>query len=332
MTATDADAITHLAAPPFVLLSRVAEAAYWAGRYLERAEATARLVRCHTDLYLDLPRSAGLTWSPLLAVLGTSTAFDGAGRPPSEDEVVAFLTHDRTGQSSISASLGAVHENLRVTRPLLPTEAAEVLNELHTHVRTTAARAVPRAGRIEWLTGVIRRCQTLNGLLIDTMSHDDCFSFFTIGRQLERADMTTRILDVQSEVLMGRARAEVAPHAEVCWASALKSLNAFDSYRRRHSGTRAVDTLHFLLRDAQCPRSVDACLTEVARRMLELPRHEEAMAASAAVGDLLRRAEVDVLVDAGLHDFVDTVQRSLDDVHSAIGATWFGADATPVAA
>lgn len=308
---------------PFVLLSRVAESAYWAGRYLERAETTARLLRCHTDLFLDLPKSVGLGWWPLLAVLGTGEQFGRNHHHATEDVVVGHLACDRRADCSIVSSLAAVHENLRVTRPVMPAEAAEVLNELRRHVDATVDRAIERPTRIDWLTGVIRRCQTLNGLLLDTMSHDDCFSFFTIGRQIERADMTTRVLDVQAGVLMGRGGEEVEPFADVCWASALRSLNAFDSYRRRHTGTSAETTLAFVLRDPQCPRSVEACITEASRRLLELPHHEDAMAAGAAVEALLSHSDIDALVDGGLHDRVDLLQRAIGAIHEAIARTWF---------
>lgn len=308
---------------PFVLLSRVADAAYWTGRYLERAETTARLLRCHTDLFLDLPRSVGLGWWPLLAVLGTGEQFGRNHRHATEDVVVGHLACATEDSSSIVASLAAVHENLRVTRPVMPAEAAEVLNELHGHVRSTAPAAIERPTRIEWLTGVIRRCQTLNGLLLDSMSHDDCFSFFTLGRQLERADMTTRVLDVQAGVLMGRGGDAVDPYADVCWASALKSINAFEGYRRRFTSTSAADTIAFLLRDPQCPRSVSACVIEVSRRLLELPRHDEAMAASASVENTLREADIDGLVDGGLHDHLDVLQAAIAEVHRAIDRTWF---------
>ena len=317
---------------PFVLLSRVAESAYWAGRYLERAETTARLLRCHTELFLDLPKSVGLGWWPLLAVLGTGEQFGRNHHHATEDIVVGHLAGDRRASCSIVTSLAAVHENLRVTRPVMPAEAAEVLNELHRHVDTTVDRAIERPTRIEWLTGVIRRCQTLNGLLLDTMSHDDCFSFLTIGRQLERADMTTRVLDVQAGVLMGRGGEQVEPFTDVCWASALRSLNAFDGYRRRHTGTSAETTLAFLLRDPQCPRSVEACITEAARRLLELPHHEDAMAASAAVEALLTHCDIEALVDGGLHDRVDDLQRAIGAMHEAVARTWFDVGAEPAMA
>lgn len=308
---------------PFVLLSRVADAAYWTGRYLERAETTARLLRCHTELYLDLPKSVGLGWWPLLAVLGTDEEFGKNHHHATEEIVVGHLACERSEPSSIVASLDSVHENLRVTRPVIPVEAAEVLNRLHSHVTATAPQAIDRATRIDWLTGVIRRCQTLNGLLLDSMSHDDCFSFFTIGRQLERADMTTRVLDVQAGVLMGRGGAAVEPFADVCWASALKSINALEGYRRRFTSTSAADTVSFLLRDPQCPRSVSACVIEASRRLLELPRHEEAMARSAAVEQVLSGVDVDELVDGGLHDHLDVVQSAIGDVHTAVHDTWF---------
>ena len=127
-----------------MLLSRVAESVYWAGRYLERAEATARLVHVHTELFLDLPKAAGVGWTPLLAVTGSGQAFRHRHTGASEEEVVDFLAISAEHQGSILASVAQAHANLRVTQAVLPSEAWGVLNQLHSWVAQTRHEAVDR--------------------------------------------------------------------------------------------------------------------------------------------------------------------------------------------
>ena len=188
-----------------MLLSRVAESVYWTGRYLERAEATARLVQVHTELFLDLPKAAGVGWSPLLAVTGSGDAFRTQllrGRPRSE--VVGFLAVDADNPGSVVASLAQARANLRVTRAVVPREAWEVLNELHLWAVGHLDEAVDRRTRV-CVDGPRRAAAAScsRGSLDGTMSHDESYSFLEIGRFLERADMTTRVLDVQAEILIG---------------------------------------------------------------------------------------------------------------------------------
>lgn len=313
-------------APAPILLSRVADAAYWAGRYLERAEGTARLIRAHNDLLLDLPAAANVGWLPLLAVVGEES---GVHRG-SEDWVIRQLTADPDNTSSIVHSMESVHHNLRVTRAVMPIEAAEVLTELHNDVVHTATAALHRRGREAWLTRVIRGCQTLAGILAETMVHDDAYRFFTIGRQLERADMTTRVLDVQAEVLTGQAGFAVEMHGHVCTAAALRSVSALQAFRRRGQVATGEAIVAFLLGDPLCPRTVQACLTEGSRWLLEVPRHEDAMQACSDMQMLLDQSDAAELVETGsLHDFVDELQLALGTVHDRIHTTWFAP--TPVA-
>ncbi|MEM7337844.1 MAG: alpha-E domain-containing protein [Actinomycetota bacterium] len=310
-------------APSPLLLSRVAESSYWAGRYIERAEGTARLIRSHAELVIDLPASAFVGWRPLLAVLGAGTDFDENHEHASEEEVTRHLAASTENSGSIRSSVSAVHQNLRITRSVMPIEAAEVLTDLHRHVESTAYQAVDRRTRSDWLTSVIRQCQTLTGIMADTMSHDDAFCFFTVGRQLERADLVTRVLDVEAAVLTGRAHDALVPYQDLCWAAALRSVSALQAFRRRSSAHTPEATIAFLLRDPRCPRTVESCLVEASRWLLEIPRHEDAMAACASVGTLLQGVDMDDLMNGGLHEFVDELQLAISELHDRIGETWF---------
>ncbi|MCU1376337.1 MAG: Protein containing domain [Actinomycetia bacterium] len=305
-----------------MLLSRVAECVYWTGRYLERAEAAARLVKVHTELYCDLPLSTGVGWSPLLLVTGSAEAFgDRAAR---EDDVVEFLAIDPANSSSILSSLQHARQNLRITRDQFPQSAWEELNNLYLWASDHAHEAVDRRGRGRWTVEIIRRCQLMSGLLADDMSHDDAHAFLQIGRFVERADMTTRVLDVQAGILFGSDGDGVQPYADVTWMSVLQTLSAHQMFQRAmRTGISGPNALRFLLRDGQFPRSVEHCLTRVSQRLLELPAYEEPMAGCAEVQRLLEDVDPATLGPAELHDFVDVVQRSIAGLHDLLVEAYF---------
>src|ERR1700738_1724187 len=267
-----------------MLLSRVAEGVYWTGRYAERAEATARLIKVHTELFLDLPKSAGVGWSPLLAVTGSGDAFSTQYSNAAEDEVVAFLVVDADNPGSVIASLAEARANLRVTRTVLPRQSWEVLNGLFLWAVDTSSEAVDRRTRLAWMDHIIRDCQLFTGSLAGTMCHDESYSFLEIGRFIDRADMTTRVLDVQAEILIGQGADTVRPYADITWMNVLHSLATRQMFLRHgRPGASGPEALRFLLKDPRFPRSVEHCLTGVSRCLLELPAHTEPMAGCAAV-------------------------------------------------
>ncbi|MDQ1493367.1 MAG: hypothetical protein QOJ23_5881 [Actinomycetota bacterium] len=306
-----------------MLLSRVARSVYWAGRHLERAEATARLVHVHTKLFLDLPKAAGIGWRPLLALAGNGEAFRQRHPEASEEHVVGFLATDADHQGSIVGSVAQAHSSLRVTQAILPSEAWEVLNQLHSWAAQTRHQAVDRRTRLGWTTQLIRQCQLLSGMLEGAMSHDDTYAFLEIGRSLERADMTTRVLDIQAGVLAGQ-RDGANPYVDVTWTGVLRSLSAYQMFLRTAGSTvTGPAALRFLLRDQQFPRSVERCLIVISYALLELCRHDDPMAGCAEVQRLLAEAELDGLGPTGLHDYADRLQQGLGALHDQLVATYF---------
>jgi uncharacterized alpha-E superfamily protein len=312
-----------------MLLSRVAESVYWAGRYLERAEATARLVKVHTELFLDLPAMAGVGWSPLLAVTGTREAFDEHYNDAIEEDVIRFLTSDAASPTSILSSLTSARYNFRVTRNVLPASAWEQLNQLYLWVVQSRTLAVDRRTRLACMDRVIRDCYLLRGLLAGTMSHDEAYWFLEIGSLVERADMTTRVLDVQAGVLMqdgttATANSAVEAYSDITWVSVLRSLSAQQMFRRAvHSGITGQAALKFLLRDPQFPRSVEHCLTRISRALLELPHYDEAMVGCAKVQQLLVDSDINALSSESLHHHMDDLQIGIGGLHTAITETYF---------
>ncbi|MGI9018159.1 MAG: alpha-E domain-containing protein [Euzebya sp.] len=322
-----------------MLLSRLAEHVYWAGRYLERAEATARLLRSSTELYLDMPKAVSVGWRPTLAVTGNADAYeqvvttdDGGVVATEEHQIVSFLTTAEDNPGSILQCVTAARQNLRSVRALLPRSGWETANSLYLWAQDNTDRAVPRRSRLEWLSEVISRCQTLAGLLDGTMSHDQAYAFLQVGRHLERADMTTRVIDVQASILLGHRMGEgTLPYADVTWMAVLKSVSAMQMFRRvARAGVSGPRALQFLLSDPQFPRSVEFSLTELSRRLLELPHHDEIMAACAVAQQELESADLTGLSGAELHSYMDVLQGQLAGVHQAAAATWFAPPAVAV--
>jgi len=310
-----------------VLLSRVAESVYWVGRYLERAEDTARLVKVHTELFLDLPKAAGLGWFPLLAVTGAADSYRARYSEATEEEVIEFLTTEPDNSGSVLTSLSRARANMRVTRSVFAGEAWHALNDFHQWASDTSEEAVDRRTRVRWMEELVHRCQLLSGQMDGVMSHDQAYAFLEMGRFLERADMTTRVLDMQADVLLG-AGAQLGSYTDVTWMSALRCVNAHQMYRR--AGGVAVSgpgALAFLLKDVQFPRSVEHCFTALARSLLELPRCQDAMAVCADLEAQLEAADVTALADAGLHEWVDALQEGIGDLHAVLAETYFAAPA-----
>ncbi|MGO8871778.1 MAG: alpha-E domain-containing protein [Acidimicrobiales bacterium] len=313
-----------------MLLARMAEAVYWSGRYLERAECTARIVQVHTDTHVDLPVGADVGWEPLLSIVGVDSEFaarysaasGSSDTRAAEEDVIEFLLHGEDNPSSILAAVAAARMNLRTARPVVPREAWEACNDLWLACSDHVAEADTRKGRVPWLRRVIAGCQTINGIMVGTMSRDEAMSFVTIGQNLERADLTTRVLDVRSESLQPRRGDD--PYEVVHWMAVLRSLAAYQPFRRAMPARpQGGSTLRFLLQDDRFPRAVAACLAETRSHLKGLARSEDALDACADASLVVASAAVPRLTLGGLSEFLDEVELALDAIHRRIDQTYF---------
>ena len=302
------------------MLSRAAERIYWAGRYLERAENTARIVQQHTQLLLDIPAEAGVGWQELMAIFGVRERI----RESDEERVVLeFLVSDPGGVSSLISSIRSARDNIRNSRDLLPQESWESANELYQLSRRRLERATDAEDRFDLLSDCIGRCQQINGILSGTMSHTSPFHFLTLGQTIERADMTSRIIDVAAAYLQ-QNEALVLRYGSTLWTNVLKSVSGFQMYRQYQQpqvvGIAAID---FLLNDVAFPRAVRACIESAKRTAGLLPRSD------GLIG-VLEKAEQDLpyplpehLDGAGVSDQMDTLQKHMGSAHAAVVETWF---------
>ena len=304
------------------MLSRVAERMYWAGRYLERAENSARLVDSYDNLLLDLPPDAGVDWRRLLQIADAEQEFEQRGEAPTERNILGFLLSDVDNPGSLYSSLAFVRENVRTSRDLIPREAWECVNELYLMARRRLSKAIGRPNRHEIMSACIVGCQQLTGLLSGTMSHGEAYNFLRLGVHLERADMSSRVVDVAALTLMDSEASEA--YENTLWMGVLKSLSAYQMYRQ-HVRRRIApaDVVEFLIKDKQFPRAIAAVLMALHDSTGSLPRNTAVAAALAKLEQSIATAEVGSKGAGPLHDYIDRLQIGLADLHRAIEAAWF---------
>ncbi len=309
------------------MLSRVAENLYWLGRYLQRAENTARLITVNASLLLDLPKHATFGWEPLVDIVGAKETYKTLYNDYSEASVVRFLMLEQRYPGSIFSSLSYAREILRISRDIMPREIWEKLNDLYFFVQEKGERATTRARRQEFLNEVIEIALLIYGMLISNMSREVGFQFLRIGTNIEQADMTTRIIEVRSTTMIrGAGTEQLRPFQNIWWMSVLRSLTAYQMYRRhvriRVSGP---SVLRFLLQNRQFPRSVVFCLNTVASTLPHLPANRKIERAIQRTRALVQDADVEGLLatDTGLHRLIGEIQIGLADLHEALSAAWF---------
>ncbi|MEX2367063.1 MAG: alpha-E domain-containing protein [Pseudohongiellaceae bacterium] len=312
------------------MLSSVAERVYWMGRYIERVENTARLLNVYSAMLFDLPRGTDIGWNTLVDITGINEEFSQRYSSMDEKSVVRFLLTDGGSPTSIFCGLKMVRENARTTREVIPSECWEHINDLYHFARENVSSGVSRGRRHELLFQIIAECQQISGLLSDTMSHNTAYAFINIGRKLERADMTTRIVDVGSINLLPGMKSDhehserLAAYENVIWMCILRSLSAYQAYRQHvHNRVSGDQVVRYLLQDSEFPRSVMFCLDQLNFYIGKLPNHENVLRAVARVQRLSKDVKIDDLLEKGLLDFIDELQISIADIHEELRNSWF---------
>ena len=318
------------------LLSRVAESLYWMGRYVERAENTARLldVTYHGHLEPGTGEVAGATntWEALITTLGLRSHYRDLCGEVSEQQVVEFLTFSRQNSSSIISSLANARENARGCRDQLSSETWVAINWLH---HTTASRnfhLVMADGLYDFCDSVRQGAQTFHGTAENTSLHDESWYWLRTGVLIERADMVTRIVDSKYHLLMASPEDIGGPLDRYQWGAVLRSVSGYEAFRRTHQeGIDGPAVIGFLLLQREFPRSLRASIdglrnaldnaTEGADPRLRNP----AMGKVTALQARLQFETRESVVGAGLHETLSHVQETLAGISQAVSEAFFWA-------
>jgi uncharacterized alpha-E superfamily protein len=308
------------------LLSRVAESLYWMARYIERAENVARFVGVNLHLMLDLP-SEEKQWQPIVDTTGDAHVFDERYGAATQESVIQFLASDETNFNSIFSCIRAARENARSVREIISSEMWEQVNALYLLVReadTHIADALPT-----YFHEVRMACDQFQGVTDSTMTHNEAWQFIGLGRTLERADKTTRLLDVKYFILLPSLSDVGTPYDEIQWSAVLRSVSGFEMYRKKHGRISPARLVEFLVFDNEFPRAVRYSIGRADRFLHSItgtPTGTFSCASEQRLGLLkseLDYGRVDATVAGGLHEFLDGLQVKMNRIDECIRGDFF---------
>ncbi len=314
------------------MLSRVAESIYWHNRYIERVENIARFVDVNLNLMIELPPDFGEQWQPLIQTSGEEATFKQLYATPSKENVIRFLTFDRSHNNSLLSCLILARENARGVRERISTELWEQVNQLYWMVKDAAPKS-------EWSTEELflffekikKECYVMSGIADNTLSYSEEWHFARVGKFLERVDQLSRILDVKFYYLLPKGKGQsIATTIDLIqWRAVLRSISAEEMYRREYGILNPMRIAEFLILDPLFPRSIRHGLTQLQDALLKITGNHSgsfSLPIEKTVGRLktnLDYIEIDEIFNFGLHEYLVRIQTRLDEAGSHIYDSFF---------
>ncbi len=317
------------------MLSRVADSLYWMSRYIERAENAGRFVHVNLTLMLDSPVGLMEQWEPLIQITAASEAFKARYGGASQENVIQFLTFDTENPDSIRSCLLKARENARSIREIIPFDLWTEINDFYLKVNSDAAVAQAAESPHDFFSYVRRSAHLIEGVTHATLSRGEAWHFSRMGRLIERAEKTTRLLDTKYFLLLPSVEDVGTPVDDLHWSAVLKSASAFTMYRQRHGRLSPDHVCEFLILDQRFPRSVQFCVNnaeESARAISNTPPGNYQNEAERRLGQLaseLTYTDVSEVFRQGLHEFLDGLQIRLNEIGDGIYSTFI--ESRPVA-
>lgn len=311
------------------LLCRYAEAAFWMARYMERAENLARILDVNETFARDT--DGAQNWLSIVRLNADEERFFTRHDEASGRAVLQFYVLDTENPSSIMSAVAMARENARTLRPLISTEMWSQLNVFHGWLRELTASDLTLSA-VSRLCGQIKEnCQTHAGIIEGTFYRDQGWYFYHLGKYLERADQTTRLLDIKYHTLLPSPSDVGTPVDVSQWNALLRSAAGYHAFRRMQPhGLQPTRVAGFLIFDREFPRSVTACVMLVNDLLTRLKSRYHLRGGNQALerlDDLLAAMAdqtADQIVAAGLHEFLDWVQLRLGEVAVDLSDEFFG--------
>ena len=313
---------------PDVLLARYADCIFWLARYVERAENLARILDVNETFSRD--SRGGQNWRSIVQLNSDEEHFFASHKAAAADNVVNFYVIDGDNPTSIVSTIRYARENARTLRPFISTEMWVQLNVFYNRLAELSAEDLAPGNLAALFTMIKEGCQTHTGITEGTFFRDQGWYFYQIGRYIERADQTTRLLDNKYYILTKGAGSD-APFEVGQWHAVLRSASGYHAFRRIHSSDLTpARVAAFLLFNPAFPRSVHLCLREVQSALTEL-KSRYALRGGNDVAEgldqlraILGARSIEQVIAGGLHEFIDFIQRYLIAITIRLSTAFFG--------
>jgi len=298
-------------------------------RYLERAENYARFMDVNFNLSLESAPDAVQQWKPLVVITGDWPLYESLYEKVEKEKVIYFLGFDPKNPNSVYNSICHARENARAIRPELTKEVWEQINTLYYFVKKGLEKKRWKESDPRLFFKIVKEgCQLLYGIFAISISRNDGWHFGKIGQLIERADKTSRVLDVKYHILLSSTQSVGSQFDLSQWAALLKSVSAFDMYRKKYGKLTALNISEFLILDTVFPRSMNFCLIEAEKSLKAITGNETGFSNTAEkqLGKLkaqLEFADINDIFESGLHEYVDGFQKKLNGVSTAVYDSFF---------
>ncbi len=312
------------------ILARFADCAFWMARYMERAENLARILDVNETFAQDRLRTED--WLPVVEINSDTSRLYAKYPTPTVADILAFYMVDNENPTSIISAVRMARENARMLRHLISTEMWTHLNIFYNELRDLSPADV-RLSRLAAFCGTVKEnSQTHVGIADGTTYRDEVWFFMQLGRFVERADQTTRLLDIKYSHLAPHTAEAGTPTDASQWNAVLRSAAGYHAFRRMHArGMRPDDVAGFLLFDDHFPRSVRHCVDRISELLAGLavlhrrPR-DERNAALVTLREAFGDGDIERVLNSGLHEFLDWAQLELNRLTGELGHSFFGAE------
>jgi len=298
-------------------------------RYIERAENNARMIDVNLQMMLDIEGSSkeaiAMHWLPIINTLEDSELFHSLYAIPDGDSVAEFITFERKNPNSICSCLAYARENARTVREQLSSEIWEQINKLYLFIRSEEARQIYRSSPSEFYSLIVEGSYLFQGITDTTMSHGEGWDFIQLGKFIERADRTSRILDLKYHILLPQDE-EVGGNVDtIQWMAVLRSCSAYEAYRKVY-----VDQVHpwkvaeFLITNERFPRSIRFCIDSLDSALhrisgtVDAHYGNEAERLSGRLRSHIIYSNTTEIFSPGLHHYLDNIQLRLNEISNAI--------------
>ena len=311
------------------MLSRVADSVYWMARYVERADNVARFIDVNHNLTLGEGTAIAEQWAPLVSITGDDKLFAELYQDARRENVLHFLTFDQRNPNSILSCISFARENARRVRETITPLMWQQINEFYLLVNRAAKQGLNLAEPNDFCDAVKLASHTLLGMTDATMSHGEPWHFKRLGRLMERADKTSRIVDVQYFLLLPSADDVGTTLDVVRWSALLRSASALAMYRREHGRITPNQVADFLILDRLFPRSMRFCLIKAQDSMMQITgshggtfscRSEQLLG---RLSTELGYTSIEDIILQGMHEYIDAFQQRLNNIGDTIHEDFF---------
>jgi len=311
------------------LLSRQAEAVFWMARQVERANNVARILEITANFSRDEINTQ--PWQGVIDLYNDSDFFSEEYDEASPENVLQFYILDKKNPNSILNNIAYARENARALRPLLSTEIWTQLNIFHAKLQDVNKPQIRDEKVSDFCAMVKQSCQTHAGLVSETMFRDEEWYFYTIGNALERADQTTRLVDVKYHLLLPSKHGVGSQIDLSQWNAVLRSAAGFQAFRRvHHRGLSGEKVSGFLLFDKRLPRSLTNTTAKAYAQLKSLislyalPGGNEVLTLAKELSEQTDEGDIQGIIASGMHEWIDDVQSDIGKITDALAAAFFG--------